>query len=130
VKLGQRVGVLLLRELKHLIELHCVAALLPWLARIRALAKLAINDANVRVINVAVDVVVGDVAVQALAYFIRATANRNDVVRTIELNTLVKRETVNRRHHAHIIHDRSGRAGTAQSTSPAFGLRPGPQRSS
>src|SRR5262249_25253107 len=98
--------------MKHLLELHRVAAVLAGFARVCALAKLAIDDANVRVIDVSVYVVVGDIAVEPLAYIVRKTAKRDEIPRPIELDAFFQREPLatpnlisNGRHDAEIIHD-------------------------
>ena len=50
---------------------------------VRALAKLAIDDANVRVIDVAVDVVIREIAVQSLTLLLASRPN-NDVVGAVK----------------------------------------------
>ncbi len=90
MKFRERIRVLLLGEVKHLLELHCVTALFPRLSRVCALAKLAVDDANVRVIDVPIDVVVREVSVQAFAHLIGQTAQRDDVVGMKEVDAFLK----------------------------------------
>ena len=71
MKLGQCIRVFLLGKPKHLLELHRIAAVLSRPASISTLAKLAVDDTNVRVIDMPVDVVVSEILVQPLADVIR-----------------------------------------------------------
>ena len=80
--------------MKHLRELHRVAALLAWLARIRTLAKLAIDNTHVGVVNVPIDVVVGKVPVQALTRVVGQTAKRHNVVPSKKFSAFLKRQTL------------------------------------
>src|ERR1041384_1308818 len=113
MKLRQGIRIFALGKMKHLLELHRVAALLPGFARIRTLAQLAINDADVGVIDVTIDVVVGVVAVEPLANLIREPSDSDDVVGFVELDAFLKREPLtamnflrNSLHAEKIIHDR------------------------
>jgi hypothetical protein len=74
VELRQCVRILLLGELEHLLELHRVAAFLTGLSRVGALAELAVNHTDVRVVDVAVDVIEREVAVKALPHVIGEAA--------------------------------------------------------
>src|SRR5436190_4065332 len=51
MELGQRIRVFLLGEVKDLVEQHRVAALLAGFPRVSSLAQLAVNDADVGVID-------------------------------------------------------------------------------
>src|SRR5438105_7331315 len=78
--------------MKNLIELHRVTAILTRLARICSLAKLAIDDANVGVVNVAVDVVISNVAVEALADLVGEPAQSDDVIRSVKFHPFFERK--------------------------------------
>ena len=68
MKLCQRVRVFLLGKAENLIELHGVAAVFARFARVGALAKLAINRADIRIVDVTIDVEVGLVGIQAFPH--------------------------------------------------------------
>ena len=76
--------------MKHLFELHRIPAVLPGFAGVCALAELAIDHTDIRVIDVAVDVVVREVAIQTLPNFIRPTPGRDNVVRSKQLDAFFK----------------------------------------
>src|SRR3954469_1775724 len=75
VKFGKGVRIFLFRKTEHLIELHRVAAIFARLPRIRALTKLAVDNANIRVVDVPIHVVKSHIAVEPFAQLIRDAAD-------------------------------------------------------
>src|SRR5438093_1364919 len=57
---------------------------------ISTLAKLAVDDTNVRVIDMPVDIVVGEILVQPFADVIRQTAHGHNIVHAIQFDALIK----------------------------------------
>src|SRR5262245_11946396 len=92
MKLDKRIGIHLLRKVQDLLELHRVAAFFPRFPRVSSLAKLAIDDTNIGVIDVSIDVVISDVAVQTLPNAVRQTAKSDQIVRAIEFDTVFERK--------------------------------------
>ena len=92
MELGQRIRILLLGKIKYLLELHRISALLTRLARVRTLAKLTIDDTDVRIIDVPIDIVITEVSVQALAHVVGQPAEHDNVVRAIKLGALLEGE--------------------------------------
>ena len=90
MKFRQRVCIFLLGKVKHLLELHRVSTFLAGLPRIGSLTQLAVDDADVGVVNVAIDVVIDAVTVQALTRDIGEPAKHKNVVRVIEVGTVFK----------------------------------------
>src|SRR5436190_8111302 len=84
--------------MKHLLELHGVAAVLAGLSRVCTLAKLAINDTDIRVIDVAIDVVVREVAVQPFADVIGKTTEFNNVIGPVEFDAFIERKPLAAEH--------------------------------
>ena len=74
---------------KHLLEVHGVAAVLTRFPRVCTLTKLAVDDTNIRVIDMPVDVVVGEISVQALSYVVRQTAQSDNVIHAIQFDALI-----------------------------------------
>jgi hypothetical protein len=89
MKLSQRVRVFLLGKPEDLIELHGVAAFFAWFARVGALAKLAINRADIRIVDVAINVEVGLVGIQAFPHNIGNAAYGCKFGRSIERNAVL-----------------------------------------
>ena len=79
---------------KYLIELHRVAALFAGLSRICALAELAIDHADVGVVDMAVDVEIGVIAVKPLPQDVRQAAELDQVVGSVKPNAVLKRQPV------------------------------------
>ena len=98
MKLCQRVRVFLLGKAEDLIELHGVAAVFAGLARVGALAKLAVDRADIRVVDVAIDVEVGLVAVQALPHDIGNATYGCKLRRSIEGNAVLERQAFSALH--------------------------------
>src|SRR5580658_5304432 len=96
VKLGDRFGIPGGRDLKRLVERHGVAGRVALLAPEGA--QLAGGYAHVGRIDVAIDVEVGHVAVQALAHKIRQPAHGQYVIGPVERKTLFAAETLARHH--------------------------------
>ena len=90
MKFRQRVCVFLLGKVKYLLELHRVSAFLAGLPCICSLAQLAVDDADVGVVDVAIDVVIDTVAIQALTRDIGQPAEHENVVRMIEVGAFFK----------------------------------------
>jgi hypothetical protein len=74
--------------MKHLFELHRIPAVLPGFAGVRALAELAVDHANVCVIDVPVDVVIRKIPVETFACVVRQAADRNNVGRAIKFDAV------------------------------------------
>src|SRR5688572_15317501 len=72
--------------------MHLVAAFLAGFACVCTLAKLTVDHTDVRIVDVAIDVVVSEVPVQPFTEVIREPSNRNDIVRSIQFNTVIQSE--------------------------------------
>ena len=96
VELGHRLGVSGGGGVPNFLQRHGVSAGRILLAAKRAQA--ARRHANVRVIDVPVDVEVGDVAVHPLAHVVRQPADRQNVARTVQRQRVVFRQPLLRHH--------------------------------
>ena len=87
VELGDRLGVAGTSRVPDFLQRHGVGAGTIFLAAEGAQA--ASRDADIRVIDVAIDVEIRDVAMHALTDMVRQPANRQNVARSIERKRII-----------------------------------------
>src|SRR5215831_6189360 len=74
MKLRQRFAVFLLRETQDVVKQHRVAAIFTRLPSVGSLAKLTVDDADVRIVNVPIDVVVRPIPIQPFTCVVGETS--------------------------------------------------------